>query len=85
MSFHMNMIGAARFKEPCPSRPNRLDSKGLVVTKRGKPTARVFRYEQEFADCIGSLRGTVESRGDIMGPGARWDANAELEPGDDGP
>ena len=79
------MVGTTKFKEPCLSVPDHLDSEGLVVTKHGEPTARVIRHEQEFADCIGSLRGTVESRGDIMVTGVRWDANAEFEPGDDEP
>ena len=73
----MKTIGAAKFKEQCLSLLDQLDSNGLVITKHGKPIARVVRYEQEFADCIGSLRGKVEIYGDIMGTGIRWNANAE--------
>ena len=73
----MKTIGAAKFKERCLSLLDQLDSEGLVVTKHGKPIARVIRYEQEFADCIGSLRGKVEIRGNILGTGVRWNARAE--------
>ena len=73
----MKTIGAAKFKEQCLSLLDQLDSEGLVITKHGKPIARVIRHDREFADCIGSLRGKVEIHGDIMGTGMRWNANAE--------
>ena len=73
----MKTIGAAKFKERCLSLLDQLDSEGLVITKHGKPIARVVHYEQEFADCIGSLRDKIEIHGDIMGTGMRWNASAE--------
>ena len=73
----MKTIGAAKFKEQCLLLLDQLDMEGLVVTKRGKPVARVIRYEQEFADCIGALRDKVHVRGDVMSTGARWNADAE--------
>ena len=36
-----------------------------------------FPYEREFVDIIGSLRGKIEIRGDIMSTGLRWHADAE--------
>ena len=53
---------------PCA---NRLDADGLVITKRGKPVARVVPYDQEFADLIGSLCDKIEIHGDIMSTGVR--------------
>ena len=73
----MKTIGAAKFKERCLSLLDQLDAEGLVITKRGKPVARVVRYEREFAECIGSLQGKVEIHGDIMSTGVRWNADAE--------
>ena len=73
----MKTMGAAKFKEQCLALLDRLDGEGLVITKHGKPVARVVPYEREFADIIGSLRGRIEIRGDIMSTGSRWHADAE--------
>ena len=73
----MKTIGAAKCKERCLSLLDRLDADGLVITKHGEPIARVVRYEREFAECIASLQGKVETHGDIMRTGIRWNADAE--------
>lgn len=71
----MKTIGAAKFKEQCLALLDRLDVEGLVVTKHGKPVARVIPYDQQCADLIGSLREKIKVRGDILTTGARWDAD----------
>jgi len=73
----MKTMGAAKFKEQCLALLDRLDAEGLVITKHGRPVARVLPYEREFNEVIGSLRGKIEIRGDIMSTGVRWDADAE--------
>ncbi len=73
----MKTIGAAKFKEQCLALLDRLDAEGLVVTKHGKPVARVVPYDQQWADMIGSLRHKIEVRGDILSTGVRWNADAE--------
>lgn len=73
----MKTIGAAKFKEQCLALLDRLDVEGLVVTKHGKPVARVMPYDQQCADLIGSLREKIKVRGDILTTGARWDADAQ--------
>ena len=73
----MKTIGAAKFKEQCLALLDHLDDEGLIVTKHGKPIARVFPYTQNQADLIGSLRHKVKVRGDILTTGLRWEANAQ--------
>ena len=73
----MKTIGAARFKERCLSLLDQLDAEGLVITKRGKPVARVVPYDREFADLIGCLRDKIEIRGDVTSTDVRWNVNAE--------
>lgn len=73
----MKTIGAAKFKEQCLALLDRLDAEGLVVTKHGKPVARVVPYDQQWADMIGSLRHKIEVRGDILSTSVRWNADAE--------
>ena len=73
----MKTMGAAKFKEQCLALLDRLDADGLIVTKHGKPVARVLPYERRFAPLIGSLRDKIRVRGDIETTDARWNANAE--------
>ena len=73
----MKRIGAAKFKEQCLALLDRLDADGLVVTKHGKPVARVLPYDSEGVDLIGSLRHKIEVRGDLLTTGLRWDADAQ--------
>ncbi len=67
----MNSIDASKFREQCLALLDGLDDDGLIVTKRGKPVARVLPYEQSEADLIGSLRHKVTVRGDIFTTGIR--------------
>ena len=73
----MKTIGAAKFKEQCLALLDRLDAEGLIVTKHGKPVARVIPCNQECADLIGSLKHKIEIRGDIFTTGLRWDADVQ--------
>jgi prevent-host-death family protein len=70
----MKKIAAAKFKEQCLSILDRLGPDGIVVTKHGKPVAKVIPIGRSSAELIGSLRGRLVVRGDIMTTGARWNA-----------
>ena len=61
----MKTIGAAKFKEQCLALLDHLDAEGLVITKHGKPVARVIPFEKQEADLIGSLRHKIKVTGDI--------------------
>ncbi|MCY3957496.1 MAG: type II toxin-antitoxin system Phd/YefM family antitoxin [Chloroflexi bacterium] len=73
----MRTIGAAQFKAQCLALLDELEADGLVVTKHGKPVARVLPYPEHDADLIGSLRGKIKIKGDISTTGVRWNADAE--------
>lgn len=70
-------IGAARFKEQCLALLDRLGPEGLVITKRGKPVARVLPYGGSFAGLIGSLEDKIRVCGDINTTGVRWEADGQ--------
>ena len=55
----MKRIGAAKFREQCFALLGQLDADGLIVTKHGRPVARVLSYDGEGADLIGSLRHKI--------------------------
>ena len=73
----MRTIGAAKFKEQCLAILDGLTPEGIVITKRGKPVARVLPYCRESAELIGSLQWKIRVHGNILSTGARWDADAE--------
>ena len=73
----MKTIGATKFKEQCLALLDQLDADGLVITKHGKPIARVVPCDQQDADLIGSLRHKIKIRGDLFTTGVRWDADAQ--------
>ena len=73
----MNTIGAAKFKEQCLALLDQIDDEGIVVTKRGKPVARVLPYREHDGDLIGSLRHKIKVHGDILTTGVPWDADAQ--------
>ncbi len=70
-------IGAAKFKEQCLALLDNLDTQGLVVTKHGRPVARVIPYPKEPMSLIGSLRDKISVNGDIFSTGLGWDADAQ--------
>ncbi len=73
----MKRIGAAKFKEQCLALLDNLDAEGFIVTKRGKPVARVLPYGSGDADLIGSLSHKVQVKGDVFSTGLRWDADGQ--------
>ncbi|MEE9562225.1 MAG: type II toxin-antitoxin system prevent-host-death family antitoxin [Thermoanaerobaculia bacterium] len=73
----MRTIGAAKFKEQCLAILDQLTPEGLVITKRGKPVAKVIPYSRESAELIGSLKGRIRVNGDILSTGVRWNADAK--------
>jgi prevent-host-death family protein len=72
----MKQIGAAKFKEQCLALLDDLDDEGIVITKRGRPVARLIPIRAQHADLIGSLKGKVKINGDIMSTGIKWRAES---------
>jgi prevent-host-death family protein len=70
----MKKIAAAKFKEQCLSLLDHLDPEGIVVTKHGKPVARVMPIERASAELIGVLNGRITVKGDITSTGLTWEA-----------
>lgn len=72
----MKTIGAAKFKEQCLSLVERLDAEGLVITKHGRPVARVTPYPSQPGALIGALRAKIAVKGDLLSAGLSWRADA---------
>ena len=72
----MQKLNASKFKEQCLSLLDHLDPDGIVVTKHGKPVARLIPIESGCADLIGSMKGQIKVTGDIFSTGETWDAQS---------
>lgn len=72
----MPEMDAAKFKEQCLWLLDHLGPEGIVVTKHGKPVAKVIPIEGSCADLVGSLKGKLKLRGDLLSTGIRWDAES---------
>ena len=72
----MRTIEAEQFKAQCLALLDELESDGLIITKGGKPVARVVPFAERDADLIGSLRAKIRIKGDISTTGVRWNADA---------
>lgn len=73
----MTTIGAAKFKERCLALLDSLEPEGVIITKHGKPVAKLIPFGRQAAELIGCLRDKIEVRGDLESTGVRWDAVAE--------
>ena len=72
-------IPAGKFKTHCLRLMDEVQqSRGeIVVTKHGKPVAKLVPYEDEPTDVFGFMKGTVLEYEDIVGPtGEIWEADA---------
>ncbi len=70
-------IKASEFKAKCLRLMDEVAESGeeIVITKNGRPTARLLPYRKQFGDWFGADRGRIEIIGDIISPiGLEWEA-----------
>jgi prevent-host-death family protein len=65
----MRRISASKFREQCLSLLDDLGAEGIVITKRGKPVAKVIPIESGCAALIGSMEGKLKIRGNLLSTG----------------
>lgn len=71
----MKEISATKFKAQCLKLLDELEPDGLVVTKWGKPVARVMPHKKgSLSDLIGCMAGEIKIKGDIQSTGRVWNA-----------
>jgi prevent-host-death family protein len=75
MSSKARVFPAGRFKAKCLELMDDVarDGRDIVITKRGRPVARLAPLVDRPPSLRGLLRGQIEIGGDIVGPvGADW-------------
>lgn len=71
-------IAAGEFKAKCLQIMDDVQKRHvqIVITKRGKPVAKVVPYSDKPPSLFGFMKGTATTHGDIISPiDVRWDAN----------
>ena len=69
-------IGAAKFKEHCLALLDSVGPEGIVITKHGKPVARLIPVDTESGELIGALQGKITVNGDLLSTDVDWDAQS---------
>ncbi len=70
----MKHIPAAKFKETCLALLDAVDPEGIVITKRGKPVAKLMPFAADSSNLIGALAGKLRIKGNILSTGVKWHA-----------
>jgi prevent-host-death family protein len=71
-------LPASKFKAQCLKLMDEVRDRRceIVITKRGKPVAKLVPVEDKQPDIFGYMKGTITIHGDIVGPtGEVWDAD----------
>lgn len=69
------VVKASEFKAKCLKILDHLGPEGLVVTKRGRPIARVLpATAASNAEVIGCMKGKIVIKGDLFSTGVKWRA-----------
>jgi len=75
-------IPAGEFKAKCLKLLDEVQQqhRQIVITKRGKPVARLMPLVEDIPDIFGRLKGTGEVLGDIVSStGEIWNADKESD------
>jgi hypothetical protein len=72
----MEQLNASKFKEQCLALLDNLGPDGIVITKHGRAVARLILISTDCADLIGSMKGRIKVKGDILSTGIRWNAES---------
>ena len=69
-------IAAAEFKARCLALLDDVGPEGIVITKRGKPVAKLVAIQPSPAQVIGSFKCKIKIKGAVKGTGLVWNAES---------
>lgn len=76
----MKRVPIAEFKAHCSQYIEEAGQEDIVITKHGKPVARVVAEpgapKQDIWEFYESLKGKYEVTGDVFSTGRKWDAQS---------
>ena len=81
MNNRIRQVPAASFKANCLRLMDEVATqrRPIIITKRGKPVAKLMPVEEEGISLFGRMAGTIKICGDIVGPidDAEWTGDAD--------
>jgi len=72
----MKSVPAAQFREQCLALLDRVGPDGIIITKHGKPVAKLVPIHTDSAKLIGSFKGKIKIKGNILSTAVKWDAES---------
>ncbi len=73
----MQEMNVSEFRQKCLSLIDELPADGIVITRRGRPVAKVLPVRESCAGLIGSVPGLViDPDDDLFSTGIKWDAES---------
>ncbi|MBI2603461.1 MAG: type II toxin-antitoxin system Phd/YefM family antitoxin [Deltaproteobacteria bacterium] len=72
----MKTIAASKFKEQCLSLLETINEEGLIITKHGKPLAKLIPITTDSKSLIGKLKGKIKIKGNILSTEEKWNAES---------
>ena len=72
-----NTISASEFKAKCLRILEQLSPPGLIITKRGRPIAKVTPIPiEDNLKLVGSTKGKIKIKGSLYSTGIKWNAQS---------
>ena len=79
MMYNMRMreINISEFRQKCLTLMDDVPAEGIVITKHGRPVAKLVPIRQSPAELIGSVPDLlVDNNDDLFSTGIKWDAQS---------
>jgi len=71
----MTTLNVTDFREQCLQLVEELPVDGILITKRGRPVAKLMPVSSSCIDLIGSIKDlAVDPEDDLLSTGLTWDA-----------
>ncbi len=72
----MKTIAATQFKQQVLQILDNVEDEGIIITKHGKPVAKLTPIRGSFGAMIGVLKGKMKIKGNILSTGIKWNAES---------
>jgi prevent-host-death family protein len=69
-------VPAAKFKEQCLALLDQVGPDGILITKHGKPVAKLIPVHADNVNLIGCLKDKIKIKGNILTTGVKWNAES---------
>src|ERR1700761_9438182 len=73
----MKTLNVSDFREQCLQLLEGLPADGILITKRGRPLAKVTPVPSSCSELIGTMKGLISNpQDDLFSTGVAWDAES---------